>query len=70
MEMGQFLAILGAALSVILPGIGSSIAVGRAGESAAGVIAEDPDKFGKVLILQALPGTQGIYGLLDRKSVV
>ncbi len=63
--IGPALVMLGAALAVILPGIGSSIAVYRAGEAAAGVITEDPDKFGKVLILQALPATQGIYGLLS-----
>ena len=38
--------------------------VGIAGEAAAGVVSEDPNKFGQVLLLQALPGTQGIYGLL------
>ena len=38
--------------------------VGIAGQAAAGVISEDPSKFAKVLILQLLPGTQGIYGLL------
>ncbi|HHX88119.1 MAG TPA: V-type ATP synthase subunit K, partial [Firmicutes bacterium] len=38
--------------------------VGLVGQSAAGVITEDPDKFGQTLLLQALPGTQGIYGLL------
>ena len=32
--------------------------------AAAGVVTEDPGKFGKVLIMQLLPGTQGIYGLL------
>ena len=52
-------------LAALLPGIGSAKGVGGAGEAAAGVLAEDPDKFGKVLILQALPGTQGIYGLLS-----
>jgi V/A-type H+-transporting ATPase subunit K len=35
-----------------------------AGEAGAGIVTEDPSKFGKVLILQLLPGTQGIYGLL------
>lgn len=30
----------------------------------AGVVTEDPGKFAKVLVLQLLPGTQGIYGLL------
>lgn len=62
--IGVVYGILGAALSALLAGIGSAIGVGIAGRAAAGVIAEDPDKFGKVLILQLLPGTQGIYGLL------
>ena len=35
-----------------------------AGQAAAGVVTEDPGKFAKVLIMQLLPGTQGIYGLL------
>lgn len=62
--IGPLLTLLGGALAVALPGIGSSIGVGGAGEAAAGVLSEDPGKFGKLLILQALPGTQGIYGLL------
>ena len=57
-------ALLGAAISVALAGIGSAIGVGTAGRAAAGVVTEDPDKFAKVLLLQLLPGTQGIYGLL------
>ncbi len=61
---GLILAILGASLGVGLAGIGSAIGVGIAGESAAGLMAEDPDKFGQALLLQAMPGTQGIYGLL------
>lgn len=47
-----------------LGGIGSAIGVGMTGQAAAGVVTEDPGKFGKVLVLQLLPGTQGIYGLL------
>ncbi len=62
--LGIALAILGAALAVALAGIGSAIGIGIAGQAAAGVVSEDPDKFGKTLLLQALPGTQGIYGLL------
>ena len=62
--LGLALAIFGAALAVILAGIGSARGIGAAGQAAAGVISEDPDKFGKTLLLQALPGTQGIYGLL------
>jgi V/A-type H+-transporting ATPase subunit K len=61
---GIVLAILGAALAVVMPGIGSGFGVGLVGQSAAGVVTEDPDKFGQTLLLQALPGTQGIYGLL------
>ena len=64
MEVGVMLAILGASLAVGLSGIGSSVGVGLAGEVAAGVIAEDPEKFGKTILLQAIPGTQGIYGFL------
>ena len=57
-------ALLGAALAALGGGMGSAAGVGIAGQAAAGVVAEDPGKFGKVLILQLLPGTQGIYGLL------
>lgn len=62
--MGPVLTMLAGALAALLPGIGSARAVGRVGEVASGVLTEDPSKFGKLLILQALPGTQGIYGLL------
>lgn len=61
---GNVLAVTGAALAVLLAGIGSARGVGIVGEASAGVVSEDPSKFGKVLLLQALPGTQGIYGLL------
>ena len=63
-ELGIFYALLGAAVAVLLAGAGSAIGVGVAGQAAAGVVTEDPGKFAKVLILQLLPGTQGIYGLL------
>lgn len=61
---GVVLAMLGAALAAVMAGVGSAIGVGMAGRAAAGVTAEDPDKFSKCLVLQLLPGTQGIYGLL------
>lgn len=63
-NFGVTLAALGAALAVFFAGIGSAVGVGIAGQAAAGVVTEDPGKFGKVLVLQLLPGTQGIYGLL------
>lgn len=62
--LGMALAVLGAALAACLAGAGSAVGVGLAGQAAAGVVTEDPSKFSKVLILQLLPGTQGIYGLL------
>jgi V/A-type H+-transporting ATPase subunit K len=61
---GPVLAFLGAALAAGMAGWGSAKGVGIAGEAAAGVLSEKPELFGKLLILQALPGTQGIYGLL------
>ncbi len=64
LELGMFFAMLGAALASLLAGIGSAIGVGMAGRAAAGVVSEEPEKFSKCLILQLLPGTQGIYGLL------
>lgn len=64
MELGQIFAFAGAVCAVLIAGIGSAIGVGKAGQAAAGVVAENPDVFGRVLVLQALPGTQGIYGLL------
>lgn len=64
MSLGTVLALLGGAIAVIMSGIGSSIGVGRAGQAAAGVVSEDPDKFMKCLILQLLPATQGIYGFI------
>jgi len=57
-------ALLGAASAVILAGCGSAYGVGVAGQAASGVVSEDPAQFAKVLLLQLLPGTQGIYGLL------
>ncbi len=61
---GIAIALIGAALAAAMAGCGSAIGVGIAGQAAAGVTTEDPNKFGKVLILQLLPGTQGIYGLI------
>ena len=63
-KLGIVYALLGAALAVLLAGAGSAFGVGVAGQAASGVVSEDPSKFAKVLIMQLLPGTQGIYGLL------
>lgn len=55
---------IGAALSGLLGFIGSAIGMGLAGRAGAAVVAERPELFGRVLLLQALPGSQGIYGLV------
>jgi V/A-type H+-transporting ATPase subunit K len=61
---GLALALLGAGLAAVLPGIGSAKGTGIAGEAGTGLLCQDPSKFGKVMILQVIPGTQGLYGLV------
>lgn len=64
MPYGILFALAGAALATALAGVGSILGVRTAAQASAGVVSEDPDKFGKVLLLTALPGSQGIYGFL------
>ena len=61
---GTGLALLGASLAVALCCIGSAKGTGMVGEAAAGLVSEDPDASTKCLVLQVLPGTQGLYGLV------
>jgi len=61
---GLAIAIIGAVMAALVAGIGSARGVGMVGEAAAGLVSQDPSKFSKALILQLLPGTQGLYGLL------
>lgn len=61
---GMFLALAGIAVAIILSGIGSAKGVGIASQAANGVLTEDPSLFGKMLVLQLLPGTQGLYGFV------
>jgi len=63
-SLGQVLALVGAALSTLLAGMGSAKGVGMAGQTNAGVSTENPEANSKLLVLQLLPGTQGIYGFL------
>ena len=63
-NFGLVFALAGAALAAATSGVGSAKGVGMAGQAAAGVCTDNPDMFSKVLILQLLPVTQGIYGLL------
>ena len=61
---GLALALLGASLAVVLSCIGSAKGTGMAGEAGTGLLSEDPSKSGKVMVLQLLPGTQGLYGMV------
>lgn len=67
---GLNLALLGAALAAGLAGMGSAKGVSLVGDAASGLLTEDPSKFGKALILEALPGTQGIYGLITAFLII
>ena len=57
-------ALLGAALAFIGGGIGSAIGITLVNHVASGILVEDPDKFGPLLPIIAIPGTQGVYGLI------
>ncbi|MCI8423111.1 MAG: V-type ATP synthase subunit K [Lawsonibacter sp.] len=61
---GLALALLGAGLAVGLSCVGSAKGTGIAGEAGTGLLCEDPSKSGKVMVLQLLPGTQGLYGMV------
>lgn len=62
--MGYTIALIGIALCVLLCGIGSCIGLYKTSTAAAGILGEDPKKFGKVMVLVLLPATQGIYGFI------
>ena len=67
---GTNLALLGAALATLLSGIGSAKGVNMVAKATAGLISEDPSKFGRAFLLQALPMTQGIYGLVTSFMII
>ena len=62
--LGYFIAMAGVALCVLLCGVGSCIGLFKTGRAAAGVLSENPKKFGKLMVLVLLPATQGIYGFI------
>jgi len=61
---GTIFAVLAAAIATLFGGIGSAKGVGMTGEATAALTVDEPDKFGKALVLQLLPGTQGLYGFV------
>jgi V/A-type H+-transporting ATPase subunit K len=64
MDVGTWLAMCGGATVSSLAGIGSAIGIWSVARVATGVLSEAPEKFGSLLTLSILPGTQGIYGLV------
>lgn len=64
MSTGYAIAMAGIALCVLLCGVGSSLGLFKTGRAAAGVLSENPKKFGKLMVLVLLPATQGIYGFI------
>jgi len=64
MDAGLVFAIAGAAMVMAISGTGSAIGVALAGQAAGGVLTEDPEKFGRMIPLIGIPGTQGFYGFL------
>ena len=64
LSLGVIMSILGAGIAAIMAGIGSVIGIGYPGRAAAGVLSEDPTKFGSLFLLVVLPGTQGFYGFV------
>jgi V/A-type H+-transporting ATPase subunit K len=63
-ELSRGLAFAGAALAFGLGGCGSAKGIYIASQQAAGVLSEKPDLFGQLLVMVALPGTQGFYGFI------
>jgi len=64
LSLGVIMATFGAGLAIIMAGIGSIVGIGYPGRAAAGVLSEDPTKFGRLFLLVVLPGTQGFYGFV------
>jgi len=60
----MLIGILGGGLAAALCCMGSAKGTGMAGEAGAGLLREKPDLFSKALILQVIPGTQGLYGFV------
>ncbi len=63
-QTGLGWAVAGAMLAVMFSCVGSARGIRLAAAQAAGVLSEKPELFGKLLILMALPGTQGFYGFI------
>jgi len=63
-------ALIGAGFAAVLAGIGSAAGITIAAGTASGILSEDDTKFGQLLPIAAMPGTQGIYGFIAAVLVV
>jgi|UniRef100_A0A7C4U104 V/A-type H+-transporting ATPase subunit K len=61
---GAMFVAMGAALVTALGSIGAGMGIGRSTAHAGGILSEKPELFGKLLVIMALPGTQGFYALV------
>ncbi len=64
LQSGVGFAVLGAIGAVMFGGVGSAKGIAIAGAQAGGVLSEKPELFGKLLVMIALPGTQGFYAFI------
>lgn len=64
MILANVIAVVGAALAVCLTGVAASIGMSWVQQAAAGVVAEEPEKYGKTMILQLIPASNALYGFV------
>ncbi|MDP6670825.1 MAG: V-type ATP synthase subunit K [archaeon] len=69
-EIGTFLAVVGAVLALGVPGVCSAIGLRAAGVAGAAAVAENKENFKNALVLQSLPQTQTIYGFITALFIV
>ena len=63
-QTGLGWAVAGAMFAVMFGGVGSAKGIRIAASQAAGVLSERPELLGKLLVLIAIPGTQGFYAFI------
>jgi len=64
LQTGLGWAAIGGAAAMMFGCVGSAMGIRIAAAQGAGVLSEKPDLFGKLLVLMALPGTQGFYAFI------
>lgn len=62
--MGDLIAMIGAVMVVVITGVGATIGMGWVQRSVAGILSEEPEKYGKTLVLQLIPTSSALYGFV------